>query len=167
MITTSYAKDMALYNKWQNETLYILCEKIGDSARRLDRKMFFKSIHNTLNHILTIDVAIMTFLQTGIPQAITFNNFPFDNFDSLREARIAFDQKLLALPNEVEDTWFSSFLEFDSESLARKRRIPRSFMLGQMFNHQTHHRSQITSEFYKMGIDYGNTDLPYNPYVNY
>ncbi|YAF94156.1 MAG: DinB family protein [Nodularia sp. CChRGM 3473] len=33
-----------------------------------------------------------------------------------------------------------------------------------MFNHQTHHRSQITSELHKMGIDYGCTDLPYNPY---
>lgn len=158
---------MALYNKWQNGVLYKLCDDIGDVERRRDRGMYFKSIHNTLNHILTIDNAIMTFLQTGKPCPITFDHFPFDNFEALRQARIAFDERLLTLPLQVDDAWFSSLLEFDSERLGRKRRIPRSFMLGQMFNHQTHHRSQITSELHKMGIDYGNTDMPYNPYVDY
>jgi uncharacterized damage-inducible protein DinB len=32
-----------------------------------------------------------------------------------------------------------------------------------MFNHQTHHRSQVTAMLRQMGIDYGNTDLPANP----
>jgi uncharacterized damage-inducible protein DinB len=36
-----------------------------------------------------------------------------------------------------------------------------------MFNHETHHRSQVTSALTQMGIDYGNTDLPYNPLSQY
>jgi len=32
-----------------------------------------------------------------------------------------------------------------------------------MFNHQTHHWNQITTELHKIGIDYGVTDMPYNP----
>jgi len=43
------------------------------------------------------------------------------------------------------------------------RKLPRQLFLVQLFNHQTHHRSQITSELHKMGLDYGNTDVPYTP----
>lgn len=43
------------------------------------------------------------------------------------------------------------------------RKLPRQLFLMQLFNHQTHHRSQITSELYKMGLDYGITDVPLTP----
>lgn len=167
MISCAHAKDLLLYNKWQNETVYALCDEIGETERRKDRGMFFKSIHNTLNHMLTINEAILTLLYTGRPSPIDFQNFPFDTFDSLKNACITFDQRLLNLLSEVDDSWFGGILEFDSERLGRKRRIPRAFMFAQMLNHATHHRSQITSELHKMGINYGNTDMPYNPYVEY
>ena len=167
MVTRNYARDMADYNRWQNEELYSLCDEIGEEERRRDRGMFFKSIHNTLNHILTIDDAIFTLLQTGSPKYIDFTQFPFETFSSLRDARSSFDDRLSRLQLTVDDAWFAHILEFESERLGRKRRIPRAFMLMQLFNHQTHHRSQITSELFKMGIDYGNTDMPYNPHCDY
>jgi uncharacterized damage-inducible protein DinB len=167
MVTRAYTRDMAFYNRWQNDKLFALCHAIGEDERRRDRGMFFKSIHNTLNHILTIDDAIFTLLQTGSPKHIDFNTFPYEKFCSLRNARSVFDDKLANLANEVDDAWFAHILEFESSHLGRKRRMPRAFMLMQMFNHQTHHRSQITSELFRMGIDYGNTDMPYNPFVEY
>jgi uncharacterized damage-inducible protein DinB len=33
----------------------------------------------------------------------------------------------------------------------------------QMFNHQTHHRGQITTLLSQIGIDIGETDLPLTP----
>jgi len=45
-------------------------------------------------------------------------------------------------------------------------RRSRGFMMVQLFNHQTHHRSQVTCELHKLGLEYGCTDMPYNPYLD-
>ena len=41
--------------------------------------------------------------------------------------------------------------------------IPRWVMVAQIFNHQTHHRSQVTTALHSMGVDYGSTDIPWRP----
>lgn len=48
-------KTMASYNRWMNEKLYDVCSTMPDEARKSDRKAFFGSIHQTLNHILLAD----------------------------------------------------------------------------------------------------------------
>jgi uncharacterized damage-inducible protein DinB len=40
---------------------------------------------------------------------------------------------------------------------------PRSLCVMQMFNHQTHHRGQVTTLLKQAGIDPGATDLPWAP----
>ena len=52
MIRAEYARTMAAYNKWQNDSLYGAADTMDDGARKLDRGAFFGSIHGTLNHIL-------------------------------------------------------------------------------------------------------------------
>ena len=144
MISSAHAKDLVLYNKWQNETVYTLCDELADAERRKDRGMFFRSIHNTLNHIITINEAIIALLQTGKPREINVQDFPLDTFESLRDACTQFDRRLLDLTVEVNDAWFAGILVFESERLGRKRQMPRAFMFAQMMNHATHHRSQVT-----------------------
>lgn len=158
---------MALYNRWQNRTLYAVCAPLEDADRRLDRRMFFGSIHNTLNHILVVDRVLLRMVHDGTLSIFDPREVPFDNFEALQEERVRFDEQLLALALSHDAAWFAEPVSFWSERLNRERRPPRSFLLAQMFNHQTHHRSQITSELRKMGIDYGVTDMPYNPDIAY
>jgi uncharacterized damage-inducible protein DinB len=40
---------------------------------------------------------------------------------------------------------------------------PRWLCVTQMFNHQTHHRGQVTTLLKQAGIDPGPTDLPWAP----
>ncbi len=40
---------------------------------------------------------------------------------------------------------------------------PRALYLMQMFNHQTHHRAQVTAALHRVGVDYGSTDLWFRP----
>ena len=40
---------------------------------------------------------------------------------------------------------------------------PRWLCVTQMFNHQTHHRGQVTTLLRQAGIDPGVTDLPWAP----
>ena len=167
MITSKYLETMALYNKWQNESLFKICDELNDTQLCLDREMFFESIFKTLNYIINVDKIIHSLICTKSLPSFDLNFIPYPQYNELKFARFDFDQKLIQESQECSQAWLDEVFEMWSERLNRNRRIPRSLYYVQMFNHQTHHRSQITSELHKMGIDYGNTDLPYNPYYKF
>jgi len=43
--------------------------------------------------------------------------------------------------------------------------LPLYVVVVQMFNHQTHHRSQVLTLLTQMGVSVGSTDIPYIPFV--
>ncbi|WP_242027641.1 DinB family protein [Cyanobacterium aponinum] len=155
---------MALYNKWQNENLFTICDNLAHNQIHLDRGMFFNSIFKTLNHIIHVDQIIYAFIYTKALPKFDVNFIPYPEYLQLKVARFKFDEQLVQESQKCSQDWLDEIFEFWSEKLQKNRTIPRAFYYLQMFNHQTHHRSQITSELHKMGIDYGCTDLPYNPY---
>lgn len=157
-----YGRCMATYNSWQNAVLFDLCAEIGDEARRLDRGMFFGSIHNTLNHLIYIDLRILGILRTGEAEAFNARTIVEDDFDLLSAKRTEVDRDIMAFVNGSDHSWQDGIRELQGlDGVARK--LPRQLFLMQLFNHQTHHRSQITAELHKMGIDYGITDVPLTP----
>lgn len=163
-----WAREMALYGKWQNRSLYALCAGLDDKERLEDRGMFFGSIHRTLHHILMVDGYLLHFAETGErPGVFDPNEFIAANFASLHAERQAFDDALVARTDGWSDTWLEETLRFASPRLKTDRQVPRTFLLSQMFNHATHHRSQVTVELRRMGLDYGVTDLPFNPLSQY
>lgn len=158
---------MALYNRWQNNNLIAICDELTAKQIYLERGMFFWFYINTLNHIQNVDQTIYSLIYTKSLPAFDPNLVLYPEYDELKMARAEFDSRLLRESQECSQDWLDEVFEFWSERLNRNRKIPRSFYYLQMFNHQTHHRSQITSEFHKMGIDYGSTDLPFNPYYDF
>jgi uncharacterized damage-inducible protein DinB len=166
MILPEYAGEMAAYNEWQNEVLYRLCADLDDGERKRDRGMFFRSIHDTLDHILLIDRLILRYLDDGAPPPMVLER-QFDDFAALRAERVRFDAALRERATAMTAGWLSESLDIWSDRLGRRRQMPRGFMLTQMFNHQTHHRSQVTTHLHLAGVDYGSTDLPYNPKSKY
>jgi uncharacterized damage-inducible protein DinB len=168
MSTKAWALEMALYNKWQNDKLYGLCDALGDAARKQDRGMFFGSIHATLDHILMVDRVIKAFAWTGEPiTRFDPDEKLYDDYEILKRERLAFDEKLLEDIRPRPATWFDETISFNHPRLERRRTHTRQFPLMQLFNHGTHHRSQVTAELHRIGIDYGSTDLPYNPLSQY
>jgi tRNA-Thr(GGU) m(6)t(6)A37 methyltransferase TsaA len=166
-ITAAFARDLALHNRWQNRALYELCGKVGDDARRLDRGMFFGSIHDTLNHMLVVERVLLGIVRDGTWSPLDHRAVPFADFGELRAERTRFDDGLVALAGQHDDAWFGATLTFFSQRLGRERTLPRALLVAQMFNHATHHRSQVTSELHKLGLDYGVTDMPFNPDLPY
>lgn len=167
MITTDFFKTMALYNKWQNESLFARCDDLSKEQLHLTRDMFFDSIFKTLNHILYVDETLYRLIHTKQLSDFDPKRIPYAHYDELKTHRFKFDEKLIHESESYTQAWLNEIFELWSDRLNRNRRIPRAFYYVQMFNHQTHHRSQITAELHKMGIDYGCTDLPYNPYCNF
>jgi uncharacterized damage-inducible protein DinB len=166
--TKEWALEMALYNKWQNQKLYGICDGLSDADRKQDRGLYFGSIHRSLDHILMVDRVLWDFTLTGNPPRDWDPNAKVtDDYQVLRAERAAFDEVLLDKLRLQPKTWLDETVSYHHPRLGRDRVHPRQFPLMQMFNHGTHHRSQVTSALHQMGIDYGSTDLPYNPHSQY
>jgi len=48
---------------------------------------------------------------------------------------------------------------------AREMGFPLWVVVSHFFNHQTHHRGQVTALLSQQGLDYGTIDLPWVPGV--
>src|SRR5262249_15192261 len=132
----------AHYNRWANTRLYDACAQLSDADRRQDRKAFFGSIHNTLNHLLVGDrVWLGRF--TGTDSGITaLNQILFDDFAALRRAREAEDDRIQAYVDGCDVEKLAATFHFKSMDGSASA-MPLNQVLGHFFNHQAHHRGQV------------------------
>jgi uncharacterized damage-inducible protein DinB len=163
-MTPDVVRAMARYNRWMNEKVYVAAEVLGDEERKRDRGAFFKSIHGTLNHLLVADrtwigrllgvVAPDGFLAVGVR---ALDQELFADFAELRVDRQRTDEAIEAWAATVTTASFETPLRYVSGG--RPREYPVWWAVMQMFNHQTHHRGQITTLLSQAGQDPGSTDL--------
>lgn len=144
-------KTFAAYNAWANRAIYAEAAALSPSAFRENRGAFFGSMHGTLNHILAADrIWMRRFTGTGDAPG-RLDAILHDDVESLRQARIAEDQRII--------DWIASLSE---ESLSRDityspltNPVPvthnLSLGLTHFFNHQTHHRGQCHTILTSMG----------------
>jgi uncharacterized damage-inducible protein DinB len=154
---------MARYNQWMNGKLYQVCAGIPDQERKKDLGAFFKSVHGTLNHLLYGDKAWMSrFL--GMPLAVTvIGEELHQDFDELRADRTALDQQILDWSHSLSPRWLDAPFQYTSKVDGKTRVLPTWVLVMHMFNHQTHHRGQVTTLIKQLGRDPGITDLPWLP----
>ena len=163
MITSEYCHLMARYNEWMNSRMYALCASLPDPELRKDRGAFFKSIYATLNHIAYGDLAFMSRF-TGNPSVVPEPGADlFGTFELLRAERVALDQRILAWAGSLSSSWLAETHTYKSKIDGKTRTVPRWMLVTHMFNHQTHHRGQVTTLLSQMGLDVGTTDIPFMP----
>jgi uncharacterized damage-inducible protein DinB len=163
MISTSYARTMGAYNRWMNERLYETCAGLADSERRRDRGAFFKSVHGTLNHLLYGDRAWMSrFLGRDLGWKGPADEL-YAGFEELREARAELDRLIEEWAGRLQEPWLAQDFTYTSRIDGRTRTFPAWLLVTHMFNHQTHHRGQLTTLLSQLGVDPGVTDLPWLP----
>jgi uncharacterized damage-inducible protein DinB len=163
-MTPEHARVMARYNRWMNEKLYAVAEKLGDGERKQDRGAFFGSIHRTLNHLLLADRVWMgrftgEALQEGEmgPGIRSLDQELYADFDALRGERAKTDDAIDSFVATLTVEKLAENLKF------LRRGQPNEFPLwhavAHLFNHQTHHRGQVTTLLMQAGHDPGVTDL--------
>lgn len=163
MITTDYCRTMAEYNSWMNERLYVLCASMSDDERKQDKGAFFGSIHRTLNHILYGDLAFLSRF-TGAPVEVPELGVDLhSDFEELRLARSTLDQRIIDWSKALTPHWLEQKLTYTSNVDGASRTVQQWVLVAHMFNHETHHRGQITTVLSQMGLDVGTTDLPFMP----
>lgn len=163
MVDAAHCSAMAEYNQWMNERLYGACGLLSDIERKADKAAFFGSIHRTLNHILYGDLAFMSRF-TGDPAVVPELGVDLhDDFHELRDARVALDVRILQWADSLSTPWLAEELTYESKVDGILRTIPRWLLVSHMFNHETHHRGQVTTLLAQAGIDMGTTDIPFMP----
>jgi uncharacterized damage-inducible protein DinB len=163
VIDVEYCRTMARYNRWMNERLYELCAGIPDAHRREDRGAFFRSIHGTLNHILYADLAFLSRFTGDPPEVPPLGVELYEHFAELRAVRDKIDARLLEWSAALTEQWLAAPHTYTSKVDGVTRTLPAWILVVHLFNHQTHHRGQLTTVLRQMGHDPGVTDLPFMP----
>lgn len=160
-----HARVMARYNRWMNEKLYAVASSLGDAERKKDRGAFFGSIHGTLNHLLLADrVWLGRFTgpapvggELGPGGIRALDQELYANFDELRRERVKTDSGIDAYVATLTEDALAGPLRFVRRGTQNE--LPLWHALAHLFNHQTHHRGQLTTLLMQAGQDPGVTDL--------
>jgi uncharacterized damage-inducible protein DinB len=159
MITPAYCETMCCYNRWMNERLYELCASLPDAERKADRRAPFRSIHGTLNHLLLADRVWMGRFEG---QPFVFDSLGqelYSDFEELRRQREAEDARIAAWVETLVDARLAADFTYTPKMNPVPRTLPFGFIVMHFFNHQTHHRGQLTALVEQAGCDCGVTDL--------
>jgi uncharacterized damage-inducible protein DinB len=167
-------RTLARYNRWMNERLYATAATLSDAERRRDLGAFFRSVHGTLNHLLLTDRVWLGRLGDpawGVSRDAAGDAIPvtaldqelYADFELLRAERTRTDAHLLTLVEGWDPSHADEMLRWRTMADGAPRAVPRGLALTHLFNHQTHHRGQVTTLLLQLGRDPGVTDLPAMP----
>ena len=162
---------LAQYNRWFNERLYGACESLSDEERKRDRRAFFGSIHNTLNHLVWGDqVWLKRFAAQGVefpslsPEVLDLaegavhGTILYESWEVLRAKRVQLDAAIEDWARDMAPDFPLRTMRYANTKGVR-REHPMWKALTHFFNHQTHHRGQVTTLLAQAGVDPGVTDL--------
>ena len=153
-----------------NENIYAAARQLKPSAIAEDRGAYFGSILGTLNHLLVADTiwlgrfanhptgfTSLTDIRSA-PKPLALDEVLYPHFEDLWLARYDMDQLIKAFAAELSE---SDLLKPLSYTNTQGKPYTKSFssLLGHFFNHQTHHRGQVSTLLTQVGVDLGTTDL--------
>ncbi|HYQ43028.1 MAG TPA: DinB family protein [Polyangiaceae bacterium] len=165
MMSPEWLGALARYNVWMNGKVYTAAATLSDEERKRDRGAFFKSVHGTLNHLLLTDrVWLSRFKGTPIPDGFmgpdgirSLDQELYADFDELRRQRTVTDEELSAWVSTLTQEQLTGPLVFVRRG--HRLEVPLWGTVAHVFNHQTHHRGQVTTLLAQQGCDPGTTDL--------
>lgn len=169
---TQSFKLLAIYNQWQNQSLFQACESLSATQLLEDRGAFFGSITGTLNHILVGDLfwlkrfsqhpsgCVQPEVLAQFKQPNSLDHLLYEHFAELKDARLWLDSIIIDFCHRLTEQDLSSELHYRN-SAGQDFHKNFAHLILHLFNHQTHHRGQVTVLLSQLGIDYGATDLVY------
>ncbi|WP_409439431.1 DinB family protein [Psychromonas sp. GE-S-Ul-11] len=161
---------MADYNQWMNQKIYEAVSALPPEILHEDKKSFFGSIFATLNHICVGDTMWLKRFNSvlnhydaytpiaELPMPESLDVFLANNFNDLKDRRVILDEALLELAGMLSDEELLQPVTYqNSKGVTASKTLFN--LLMHLFNHQTHHRGQITTLLSQSGVDVGITDL--------
>ena len=162
---------LARYNRWMNQRLYQACNKLSDVQRKADQGAFFKSVHQTLTHLVLADkMWLVRFASQGVEfkalehtllcvtQGSDYTSDLHPDWTDLKQTRDALDAAIEQWLADMPPEFLNSTMRY-ANTKGMQRAHPAWQALTHFFNHQTHHRGQVTTLLTQAGVDVGVTDL--------
>ncbi|MFL1456601.1 DinB family protein [Marinobacter sp. GN3S48] len=161
---------LAAYNQWMNSKVYEAAGQLSATDLAKDRGAFFGSILGTLNHILVGDTLWLKRFAThpsclnslrevaDLQNPTSLNQILFDDLGRLSDQRIWLDRQIINWIAELSEGDLDFVLSYhDIKGIPARKRY--SSLVLHFFNHQTHHRGQVSTLLSQAGVDIGVTDL--------
>lgn len=161
---------LADYNAWMNKRTYEAAGRLSPSDLAIDRKAFFGSILGTLNHLVVGDTLWLKRFAThpagypaldairALPMPTSLDALLFTDFPALAAHRKMLDGAICGWAASVTDADLAQTLRYKNTKGIESNRLFFSLALH-FFNHQTHHRGQVSTLLFQAGVDEGVTDL--------
>ena len=161
---------MADYNRWMNEKVYQSVTSLSDAELNADKGAYFESILGTLNHILVADTiwlkrfaghprgfaTLKSMHSANVP--ISLAQILHSTLSDLAMARRDMDATIIQFCAEAQDDDYDQLLHY-TNTIGQAFANDFGSLVQHFFNHQTHHRGQVTTLLSQSSIDVGSTDL--------
>ncbi|MDC5852912.1 DinB family protein [Vibrio europaeus] len=171
MDLSSNFRMLALYNQRMNQQLLSVCEQLSPQRLNQETHSFFPSVMAHWNHILFSDLIMLQRLVTNqihvlepqqvetLPTAKAINDTFVTNLEELKRLRSLVDQIYIDMTKNFTADTCKEIVVYTTTEGGEMRRNVGEFC-QHIFNHQTHHRGQLTAILAQLGCDFGCTDLP-------
>ena len=170
MTLKSNVELMAAYNKDMNSNFYRAASTLSTLNLSKNQGAFFGSIINTLNHILVGDIiwlqrfayhshhfSTLDYVRT-LPAPTALNTILYSDFNLLKENRDKIDNVIELFVSELTVSVLSQPFSYKNTK-GKEFTKNLGHVLQHFFNHQTHHRGQVSTLLYQQGVNIGVTDL--------
>lgn len=160
---------MAAYNQTMNNRLIATIAPLPDEILLENRGAFFGSILGTLNHLIVADLMWLNRFRPqpygqvlspldALPRPARLADMLYPTLAELTPVRAELDALYIRFIDQLSDADLASPLSYRSATGGAFTKTA-GLLLSHVFNHQTHHRGQITTLLSQMGLDVGVTDL--------
>lgn len=169
-VATDSYRNLALHNRTMNRRLYAVFTAMDAGAVHADRGGFFGSVFGGLSHIVFGDHFILTRIKRvyGAPSRLDeiADQWDFeptkrygDDPAALESQRSRIDEALVAFAQNLTES------DLGKETKLPNGSVPLWVLLDHLFQHQTHHRGQVTTLLTQLGVSYGSVENPIDVYL--
>jgi uncharacterized damage-inducible protein DinB len=141
---TNRFQQLAAYNRWANARVYAAAIALPDEVYRKPTRVFFGSLHGTLNHLLLTDRLWLTRLTGEGEHPNRLDAILYEDRKELTRARMAEDNRLIAVVDKYDEASLANQHRYQTTSGKPQQQVLSDILLH-LFNHQTHHRGQAHS----------------------
>lgn len=161
---------LARYNAAANRALFGHVAALGEEAYSAPRGSFFGSIGGILTHLISADINWLRRFRELFPAEPSLGHsrlepaghvwtkYAFDGFDGLASQRSVVDGIFESFVAGADTARFGEILAY-SDSGGNPRRYVFREALDHVFNHQTHHRGQVSQILDELGVEHDFSDI--------
>jgi len=145
------------YNAWANRRSLDSCAGLSQEQFTRDLVSSFRSVRDTLVHILGAELIWLERWKGGTPEKLeSVDRYP--NFKSVRQRMSEVDTGLIAFAGELNSGRMVSVLHYQTTA-GKEQAQPYWQMMQHVANHSTYHRGQVATLLRQLGAKPVATDL--------